>query len=678
MTDEQGFSAEADVAADESFAKPAPERADEEDIRLLTGFTDIFSAFVLGGLFIFITALASLAAGFLGGLLVAAAAWFLTRYFVVKRRFAACAILLTVAFGIGVTGTLIPATKWFAPFVAGGALWMYWRQYKIPISAALAIVFATLGPVFLFFNPDSAFNLFDRNSNFNAILLAVGIVLFAVGIYWDVSDRERVTRRSDVAFWLHLAAGPLMVHGTFSLLGLSNAFGIMGGGLNAGQTDVSIWPVFLLVGFFAIVSIIVDRRPLLIASFSYLVFAIGILAYRQLSAGQANGGQQFPAVLMTATMATGTFIVVLAGAWSQIRRLLLSLLPKRMAERLTPVDEWTLPADPNANLPGAEKEPLRLIHGLNDYMAAVGMASLFIGSIAAGIVIATKLIALDGNFRLENPAAAEATFGGIRPWLVIILPMVVVGLLAAFFVRYRRMALTGVAASLQFWLLTIFAIALFSLQYNLPGVTEAAETFKEPVFRSLPIIIGCLFAAAANFMFWRFNLVPIAFALGFAILFPFMFPEFLNDPKSMGNAMFEKAFPLRAAIFGIIAFAAALFWDRKDPTRRTQAADNGFWMHVLAALFFIPSAYSLLGEVADSAMVNLAFFAVLVGLALVIDRRAMLLVALPTLVGSIATNENDALGMTGAVLLFGALTVLNLYWDQIRNHIIPARAVAVE
>jgi hypothetical protein len=678
MTDEQSDTIALETNGDEAFAKDPAERAQEEDIRLLTGFTDIFSAFVLGGLFIFITALAALAGKFLGGFLVAAAAWFLTRYFVVKRRFAACAILLAVAFGTGVAGALIPVISWFAPLVSAAALWFYWRQFKIPISAALAIIFATLGPVFLFFSPDSSFNLFDLSRNFNVILLLVGIILFAVGIYWDLTDRNRVTRRSDVAFWLHLAAGPLMVHGTFSLLGISTTFGISQGDLGASQASISIWPVFLLVGFFAFVAIVIDRRPLLIASFSYLVFAIGILAYRQLSAGQANGEQQFPAVLMTATMATGTFIVVLAGAWSHIRRLLLALLPAKVAERLSPIEEWALPADSNANLPGAEKEPLRLIHGLNDYMAAVGMASLFIGSIAAGLVIATKLIAPDGNFRLQNPAEAQATFAGIRPWLVIILPMAVVGLLAAFFVRYRRMALTGVAASLQFWLLSIFAILLGGFQFNLSDAANSAATLTEPQFSSLPIVVGCLLAAAANFAFWRFNHVPIAFALCVTVLFPFMFPEFLSNPNTIGTASFEKAFALRAALFGIIAFGIAMFWDRKDIERKTQAADNGFWMHLLAAVFFIPSAYSLLGQFSDSAMLYLTFFAALVALALVIDRRAMLLVALPTLVGSIATSENDAIGITGALLLFALLTVLNLCWDQIRNRIIPARVAIVE
>ncbi len=673
MPAEQAQLVDAKVIAPAEPENQVRGRADQEDIRLLTGFTDIFSAFVLGGLLSFIGALGALTGGLMGGLLVAAAAWFLTRYFVTKRQFAACAILLAIAFGMGITGALAPFAKWFAPLVAAAALWFYWKHYKVPISAALAIIFAVLGPVILFFNPNNNFSLFNANLGLNTTLIFVGLLLFCAGIYWDTTDRERVTRRSDVAFWLHLLAGPLMVHGTFSLLGIGGAFGLATGSMMSAQANTAIWPVFVLVSLFALVAIIVDRRPLLIASFSYLVFAIGALAYRQLSAGQIESAEQFPAVLMTATMVTGALIVVLAGTWSQIRRQLLSLLPVRMAERLAPLEEWTLPADANAHLPDGEKEPLRLIHGLNDYMAAVGMASLFIGSLAAGFIIAKQLIAPDGTIVPENAIEFQSQFSGFKPWVAIIVPALVVGLLAAFFVRVRRMALTGVAASFQFWLLTLFAIILLSMQLNLGNMGNAA-TGVEPEFNGFSLVLGCVLAAAANFTFWWYNRIPVAFALGFATLFPLLFPEFIHDPDNFGQAPVA----VRAMIFGLIAFGVAMIWDRRDPQRTTQKSDNGFWMHLLAALFFIPSAYGLIGAMSGLLIAKLLFFAILIAVALVIDRRAMLLVALPTLVGAIAGNNDDALGISGAVLLFAALTLLNLYWDQVRSRLLPARSTAVE
>ena len=52
------------------------------------------------------------------------------------------------------------------------------------------------------------------------LLLGIGVFLFAM--WWDASDRARTTRRSDVAFWLHLLAAPMIAHPIFTLLGLSN------------------------------------------------------------------------------------------------------------------------------------------------------------------------------------------------------------------------------------------------------------------------------------------------------------------------------------------------------------------------------------------------------------------------------------------------------------------------
>ena len=52
------------------------------------------------------------------------------------------------------------------------------------------------------------------------LLLGVGVFLFAM--WWDASDRARLTRRSDVAFWLHLLAAPMIAHPIFTLLGLNN------------------------------------------------------------------------------------------------------------------------------------------------------------------------------------------------------------------------------------------------------------------------------------------------------------------------------------------------------------------------------------------------------------------------------------------------------------------------
>ena len=46
----------------------------------------------------------------------------------------------------------------------------------------------------------------------NVLLLVCGLAVFALAMRFDMSDPQRLTRRTDIAFWLHLLAAPLIVH----------------------------------------------------------------------------------------------------------------------------------------------------------------------------------------------------------------------------------------------------------------------------------------------------------------------------------------------------------------------------------------------------------------------------------------------------------------------------------
>ena len=67
------------------------------------------------------------------------------------------------------------------------------------------------------------------------LLLGIGMFLFAM--WWDASDRARLTRRSDVAFWLHLLAAPMIAHPIFTLLGLNN------GSVSIGEALIVVGPL---------------------------------------------------------------------------------------------------------------------------------------------------------------------------------------------------------------------------------------------------------------------------------------------------------------------------------------------------------------------------------------------------------------------------------------------------
>src|SRR3546814_5735312 len=93
--------------------------------------------------------------------------------------------------------------------------------------------------------------------------LVTGVQTCALPI-WDMSDPTRETRRADIAFWLHLAAAPLIAHPVFQMLGVLDA-------------DVGIDTAIVVVALylvFAFVALAVDRRALLVSSLAYVLVAL--------------------------------------------------------------------------------------------------------------------------------------------------------------------------------------------------------------------------------------------------------------------------------------------------------------------------------------------------------------------------------------------------------------------
>ena len=85
---------------------------------------------------------------------------------------------------------------------------------------------------------------------------------------WDISDRERQTRRSDVAFWLHLLAAPMIAHPLFHWLGVT-------GGENIGLgAAIGVLVVYIAMG---IVALAIDRRALLVSALAYVLAALTFL-----------------------------------------------------------------------------------------------------------------------------------------------------------------------------------------------------------------------------------------------------------------------------------------------------------------------------------------------------------------------------------------------------------------
>src|SRR6476469_7024280 len=310
---------------------------DEEQFRLITGFNDIFVS-IAAAILLFAVGWIGQSIGqstgliisdhgdtgpsFLGPLAVAGTSWALALFFTAKRRMALPSILLLLAFVGGVLATsafllvqiigpdrfnghsqLLPAVVGgISAAIAAGAAWVHWRRFHVPITIAagaaavaglfLAIVVGVVQPG----DSESAKNLILGF----VLLLGVGMFLFAM--WWDSSDRARITRRSDVAFWLHLLAAPMIAHPIFALLGLTNGSVSTGEGL-------------LVVGLyvlFGLTALAVDRRALLVSALAYVLYALTEL-FKKFGAVELN-------IALTA-LVIGSALLLLSAYWHQARRL---------------------------------------------------------------------------------------------------------------------------------------------------------------------------------------------------------------------------------------------------------------------------------------------------------------------------------------------------------------------
>ncbi|MBB5685545.1 hypothetical protein [Sphingobium boeckii] len=312
-----------------SAARSTP-AVDEESFRLLTGFNDIFVSIAIA---LLLTALAWIGgdrAAALGGAVVAVASWGLAEYFTRCRRMALPSILLLLSFTGGVAATMIGALTDIEPdlgertgalvlagigLITAGAAWLHWRRFHVPITVAAGAIALVGVAVALVLAVSPA--LVDHAPWF---ALAGGIGIFVLAMHWDAQDRTRLTRRSDVAFWLHLAAAPMIAHPIFHQLGVLD-----GGTITAGAAAF----VIALYIFFALVSLTIDRRALLVSSLAYVLYAMSAL-FEQFGAVSLN-------VALTG-LVIGSALLLLSAFWHPVRKIVVETLPGDLRERLPVLD----------------------------------------------------------------------------------------------------------------------------------------------------------------------------------------------------------------------------------------------------------------------------------------------------------------------------------------------------
>ena len=285
----------------------------EDEMRFVRGFSDIFIAMGMGllvlGLSIFATTMGGV--GFLGA---AALMFGLAEYFGRYKRqhlptlVTAVGFLIFINIGVGmVMGTDRISTEGniIAAVIGLAAMIVFYVRIKLPFCMALI----ALSVVYLFFSV--MMTMIDDTNLFvvGLLLLVSGMAILIYALRYDLRDPERLTRYADNAFWLHLVSAPLIIHGLVVML--------------VGQTyDISNTTASIVLGIVILVSLFglaINRRALLVSSLGYAGLGIGYLV----SQTNISWGMAISVTLMI----LGAAVVFLGAGWNPARKFILALLP---------------------------------------------------------------------------------------------------------------------------------------------------------------------------------------------------------------------------------------------------------------------------------------------------------------------------------------------------------------
>jgi hypothetical protein len=298
----------------------------------------------------------------------------------------------------------------------------------------------------------------------------------------------------------------------------------------------------------------------------------------------------------------------------------------------------------------AEDEPFELFRGFAEIFVATGIVLLISGILALA-------------WTLEGPVLPALAAG--LCWL-----------LALYFTRRRRMVLPSIVLAVGFAGGSVVAIG---------DLLSRAVSQDEPP-RWVLMVFALLLLGALGAYFRAFKVPFVAFLAGLAaaglvfLLVDLVFP-FGAFPTSF-SALFDlrhgTGLPLATLIFGLLALAAGLWCDMRDPHRLGRWSATGFWCHLLAAPALVNTiamtAYNA-GGPAGNLLLGVALAAVAL-LALVIDRRSFLtagIAYLGILIGWALSQSDEGLSMSLLLLILGAfLTGMGTWWTDLRAGLMRA------
>jgi len=293
-------------------------------------------------------------------------------------------------------------------------------------------------------------------------------------------------------------------------------------------------------------------------------------------------------------------------------------------------------------------EPFELFKGFNEIFIVVGLTILYGGW--AGFTGLSVLFS-------GQPSSSSA--------LLALVGMGVLALLARYFTLTRRMVAPSIALTIMFGL----------------SATQLGASIGAMVSTMTPIVwsLTSAIAGLCLLLYWVVFRVPFAMLLIAISVFATTFALTLVSGASLLEA--REMFLLTGTGFyslitiglGVVGLIVALAFDFSDPHRVTRRAQNGFWLHIIAAPAIVNTiALTLFQEGTVSAqLILVAFLTAMALFAIIIDRRSFLVAGIGYVVALAFTVVEDNFFLV--ILLLGAvLVLLGAQWERMRGAILRA------
>ncbi|MBB4955266.1 multidrug transporter EmrE-like cation transporter [Agrobacterium vitis] len=212
---------------------------------------------------------------------------------------------------------------------------LFYARYRVPVALAFAVLtgftvvfFAVVGVLEAMLGLENPLD--EQVWLMVSLYLVAALTLFAVAMRYDMSDPRRVSRRSDIAFWLHLASAPALLYGALAVVFLlyrgDSAFEHFS---LRSTLFMPKLPVVLLITALMLIGLIIDRRAFVTSGLVSML----IIAYAVFRSASLNTDS----VIYLALLTVGAVVLTIGIGWQGLRRLLVGRLPPALQQRLPPV-----------------------------------------------------------------------------------------------------------------------------------------------------------------------------------------------------------------------------------------------------------------------------------------------------------------------------------------------------